>query len=95
VSAVIVSLRVPCDAARQAFDVFTQEIGAWWQPNGLFQLTPRGDGALQFRDPAKAGGWSRTLPNGKTFEIGRIDGVGSPVSGWHSLGDRQRSHRSR
>ncbi len=46
-SAVIVSLRVEA-TPRQAFDVFTQEIAAWWRPNQLFQLTPRGDGVLSF-----------------------------------------------
>lgn len=46
-SAVIVSLRVKA-TPREAFDVFTQEIAAWWRPNGLFQLTPRGDGVLRF-----------------------------------------------
>jgi uncharacterized protein YndB with AHSA1/START domain len=70
VSAVIVSLRVNV-TPQQAFDVFTQEIGAWWQPNGLFQLTPRGDGALRF-EPGEGGRLVTDLPNGKTFEIGRI-----------------------
>lgn len=69
-SAVIVSLRVNV-TPQQAFDVFTQEIGAWWQPNGLFQLTPRGDGALRF-EPGEGGRLVTDLPNGKTFEIGRI-----------------------
>lgn len=67
-SAVIVSLRVKA-TPEEAFDVFTQEIGAWWQPNGLFQLTPRGDGVLSFESQE---GLITTLPNGKIFEIGRV-----------------------
>lgn len=69
-SAVIVSLRVQA-APLEAFEVFTQEIGAWWKPNGLFQLTPRGDGALRF-ESGEGGRLVTDLPNGKTFEIGRV-----------------------
>lgn len=67
-SAVIVSLRVKATPS-EAFDVFTQEIGAWWRPNGLFQLTPRGDGVLSFENQERL---ITTLPNGKVFEIGRV-----------------------
>jgi hypothetical protein len=69
-SAVIVSLRVKA-TPQEAFDVFTQEIGAWWRPNELFQLTPRGDGELRF-EPGEGGRLVATLSNGKMFEIGRI-----------------------
>ena len=69
-SAVIVSLRVKA-APRETFDLFTQEIGLWWQPNQLFQLTPRGDGQLRF-EPGEHGRLVTDLPNGHTFEIGRI-----------------------
>ncbi|MCA8903603.1 MAG: hypothetical protein KDA43_01895, partial [Hyphomonas sp.] len=65
-SAVIVSLRVAA-APEEAFDVFTGEIGVWWRPNMLFQLTPRGDGTLSFQDRERL---VTTLPNGKVFEIG-------------------------
>lgn len=67
-SAVIVSLRVKA-TPREAFDVFTQEIGAWWRPNGLFELTPRGDGMLRFENEERL---VTTLANGKEFEIGRV-----------------------
>jgi hypothetical protein len=70
VSAVFVSLRVQA-TPQEAFDVFTLEIGAWWKPNGLFQLTPRGDGMLRF-EPGEGGRLVSALPNGKLFEIGRI-----------------------
>lgn len=69
-SAVVVSLRVQA-TPQEAFDVFTQETGAWWKPNGLFQLTPRGDGVLRF-EPGEGGRLVSALPNGKLFEIGRI-----------------------
>ena len=69
-SAVLVSLRVAASPQR-AFEAFTQEIGAWWRPNGLFQLTPRGDGELRF-EGGEGGRLVTALPNGKEFEIGRI-----------------------
>lgn len=69
-SAVIVSLRVKA-TPQEAFDIFTQEIGAWWKPNGLFQITPRGDGVLRF-EPGENGRLVTDLPNGKSFEIGRV-----------------------
>lgn len=67
-SAVIVSLRVPASPAN-AFDIFTAEIGAWWRPSALFEITPRGDGTLRFEDRERL---VTKLPNGKTFEIGRV-----------------------
>lgn len=67
-SAVIVSLRVKA-TPQEAFDVFTQEIGAWWRPSELFQVTPRGDGVLSFEGEQRL---ITTLPNGKVFEIGRV-----------------------
>lgn len=67
-SAVIVSLRVQA-TPQEAFEVFTQEIAAWWRPNGLFQITPRGDGLLSFEGEERL---VTTLPNGKQFEIGRV-----------------------
>lgn len=69
-SAVQVSLRVRADPAR-AFAVFTEQIGAWWRPSALFQLTPRGDGRLRF-EPGEGGRLVTTLPNGREFEVGRI-----------------------
>lgn len=67
-SAVIVSLRVKA-SPREAFDVFTGEIGVWWRPSGLFELTPRGDGVLSFENQERL---ITTLPSGKVFEIGRV-----------------------
>lgn len=69
-SAVIVSLRIAAPPLR-VFEAFTNEIGAWWRPHALFQLTPVGDGALRF-EPGEGGRLVSTLPNGKEFEVGRI-----------------------
>lgn len=69
-SSVLVALRVAADPAR-AFEVFTQEIGAWWRPSELFQITPGGDGALAF-EGGQNGRLVSLLPNGKLFEIGRV-----------------------
>jgi uncharacterized protein YndB with AHSA1/START domain len=69
-SAVIVSLRVAATPER-AFEAFTQQIGQWWRPSGLFQLTPRGDGALRF-EGGEGGRLVTTLASGAEFEIGRI-----------------------
>lgn len=67
-SAVIVSLRVAVSPA-DAFDTFTEDIGLWWQPGALFQITPRGDGTLSFDRQERL---ITTLPNGKVYEIGRV-----------------------
>ncbi|MDP3459155.1 MAG: SRPBCC domain-containing protein [Hyphomonas sp.] len=67
-SAVLVALRVPA-TPEATFDAFTDEIGLWWRPSALFQLTPRGDGTLSFEGEARL---ITTLPNGKVFEIGKV-----------------------
>ncbi len=69
-SRVYVALRVKAAPAR-AFDVFVDEIGAWWRPNMLFQTTPRALGVLAF-ERGEGGRLTETLANGKAFEIGRI-----------------------
>ena len=69
-SKVYVALRVKATPER-AFAVFTQEIGDWWRPNGLFQTTPRAPGRLAF-EAGEGGRLTETLANGKVFEIGRI-----------------------
>ena len=69
-SSVLVALRVKASPER-AFDVFTGEIGDWWRADGLFQITPHGDGVLAFE--GGAGGRLVThLPTGKAYEIGRV-----------------------
>jgi uncharacterized protein YndB with AHSA1/START domain len=69
-SRVFVAVRVPADPAR-AFEAFTREIGSWWRPGRLFQITPRGDGELTF-EPGVGGRLVARLDGGETFEIGRI-----------------------
>lgn len=69
-SKVFLSLRVPADPLR-AFEVFTQEIGSWWQPGGLFRVGTTGDGRLEF-EPGQGGRLFTTFEDGSTFEIGRI-----------------------
>jgi len=68
VSAVIIALRVPAEPG-EAFDAFTDDIGLWWRPGALFQLTPRGDGTLSFENRERL---ITTLPSGKVFEIGSV-----------------------
>ena len=69
-SRVIVALRVPA-SPEAAFRVFTQDIGLWWRPNGLFAFTPREPGVLSF-EPGEGGRLIETRPGGKVFEIGKI-----------------------
>lgn len=86
-SRVVVALRVKASAAR-AFEVFTREINAWWQPNGLFEFTRHSPGVLTFEAPGadgEGGRFTETLKDGKVFEIGKIK-VWAPgerlVLGW-------------
>jgi uncharacterized protein YndB with AHSA1/START domain len=69
-SRILVAVRVAASPAH-AFDVFTQEIASWWQPNGLFNFTPRSPGTVRFEGGAD-GRFVEELPNGKVFEIGRV-----------------------
>jgi uncharacterized protein YndB with AHSA1/START domain len=69
-SKVYVALRVKAPPER-AFAAFTDEIGAWWRPSGLFQTTPRAPGRLAFEN-GEGGRLIETLESGKGFEIGRI-----------------------
>lgn len=69
-SNVYLAIRVPADPAR-AFEAFTREIAAWWRPDGLFCITPRGDGRLAF-EPGVGGRLYTTFDDGEQFEIGRI-----------------------
>jgi uncharacterized protein YndB with AHSA1/START domain len=69
-SSIYVALRVAATPER-AFDVFTREIGLWWQHNGLFQFTRRGAGTLAL-EPREGGRLTETYDDGSVFEIGRI-----------------------
>jgi len=69
-SRILVALRVAAGPQR-AFQAFTDEIGQWWRPNGLFSFTSYGAGRLAF-EPGPGGRLTETLPDGRVFEIGRI-----------------------
>lgn len=64
---VLIALRVKATPER-AFDVFTRDIGRWWQPDPLFRITPRGDGTLIFAD----GRLVCRSADGETFDIGSV-----------------------
>jgi uncharacterized protein YndB with AHSA1/START domain len=67
---VLVAVRV---AARPevAFEAFTEEIGLWWEPNGLFQFDERRTGTLAF-EPGPDGRLVERYDDGDVFEIGRV-----------------------
>lgn len=69
-SRILVALRVAASPER-AFEVFTKEIGSWWQPNVLFRFTPRSPGVVRF-EGGEGGRFVEELPNGKIFEIGKV-----------------------
>jgi uncharacterized protein YndB with AHSA1/START domain len=66
-SSVLVALRVKASPL-YAFDVFTAQIGAWWRPDPLFQITSQGDGVLAFEGERLVA----RLPNGDVFEVGLV-----------------------
>lgn len=69
-SRVFVALRVGVTQAR-AFDVFVNDIGAWWQPNGLFRTGPRKPGTLAF-EAGPGGALVETNADGERWELGRV-----------------------
>ena len=69
-SRVVVALRVAATPER-AFSVFTDEIGEWWRPNGLFQVTPCGPGPMRF-EPGPVGRLVEYSASGDVYEVGRI-----------------------
>jgi uncharacterized protein YndB with AHSA1/START domain len=69
-SRVLVALRVRASPAR-AFAAFTEQIGEWWQHNGLFQFDDSRTGRLAF-EPGPAGRLTETYDDGDVFEIGSI-----------------------
>jgi len=69
-SKVIVAIRVKAPPEK-AFQVFVDEIGAWWRPNMLFAFTPRAAGVMAF-EPGPGGRLIETRAGGKVFEVGKI-----------------------
>jgi uncharacterized protein YndB with AHSA1/START domain len=70
-SRVLVALRVEATTA-EAFRVFTEEIGQWWRPNGLFQFSEGRNGRLAFEPPGPAGRLVETYEDGSEFVIGHV-----------------------
>jgi uncharacterized protein YndB with AHSA1/START domain len=70
-SRVLVAMRVAASPER-AFEAFTNEIGAWWRPNQLFQFVTGRDGIVAF-EPGVGGRFTETYSDGRVFEIGRIE----------------------
>ena len=68
-SRVLVAIRVNAAPAR-AFAAFTEEIGQWWRPHGLFQFTRRG-GVLSF-EPGTNGRLIETHEDGTAFVVGDV-----------------------
>lgn len=69
-STVMVALRVKATPAR-TFRVFTEQVGLWWRPNGLFAFTDGEPGVPSF-EGGEGGRFVETLSDGQVFEIGRI-----------------------
>ena len=70
ISRVVVSLRVRATPA-EAFRAFTDDIGLWWRPNGLFRFTPAGAGRMAF-EGGLGGRLIEMTTDGAMFEVGRI-----------------------
>lgn len=69
-SRVLVALRVAASCER-SFEVFVNDIGRWWRPNGLFPTAPSAPGALAF----EGGDGGRLVERdraGGSWEIGRV-----------------------
>jgi uncharacterized protein YndB with AHSA1/START domain len=69
-SRVLVATRVNATPAR-AFAAFTEEIGQWWRPNGLFQFTRGRSGVLSF-EPGANGRLIETYRDGTVFVVGEV-----------------------
>ncbi len=69
-SRVFVSLRIAAPPER-TFTAFTEEIGEWWRPNGLFRFTDRAGTHLAFEpDPPER--LVEVDVDGTRFEIGQV-----------------------
>src|SRR5207247_1079919 len=66
----LVAVRVNATQAR-AFAAFTEEIGQWWRPNGLFQFTRNKSGVLSI-EPGTSGRLIETYDDGTVFVIGEV-----------------------
>lgn len=69
-SRVLVARRLPV-GADEAFRAFTERIGQWWRPHGLFQFTPGRSGSMSL-EPGPGGRLVETYPDGDRFVVGRV-----------------------
>lgn len=69
-SRVLVSLRVAASPER-TFAAFTDQIGDWWQPNGLFRFTDRVGTRLAF-EPVPPERLVEIGEDGERFEVGPV-----------------------
>jgi uncharacterized protein YndB with AHSA1/START domain len=69
-SRVLLAVRVNATPER-AFAAFTEEIGQWWKPNGLFQFTVGRSGVPSF-EPGVNGRLIETYEDGTVFVIGKV-----------------------
>jgi uncharacterized protein YndB with AHSA1/START domain len=76
-SRVLVAVRVAVTPER-AFAAFTAEIGEWWQPNVLFQITPAPSGVMAF-EPGPGGRLIERQADGGEYEVGRITRWNPPL----------------
>jgi uncharacterized protein YndB with AHSA1/START domain len=84
---VLVSLRIAATPER-TFAAFTDEIGAWWQPNGLFRFTGREGTRLAF-EPEPPEHLVEIGDDGERFEIGPVLEWSPPrrlAFGWRQAG---------
>jgi uncharacterized protein YndB with AHSA1/START domain len=71
-SRVLVALRVDASPAA-AFRAFTEEIGQWWRPNGLFQFSENRTGRLAFQQQSSGERQLvETYADGTSFAIGDV-----------------------
>jgi uncharacterized protein YndB with AHSA1/START domain len=86
-SRVLVALRVAAPPTR-TFTAFTDEIGEWWCPNGLFRFTDRAGSRLAFEpDPPER--LVEIGTDGERFEIGPVTVWEPPhrlAFGWRQAG---------
>lgn len=69
-SRVLLAIRVNATPER-AFAAFTEEIGQWWKPHGLFEFTRKRSGVLSF-EPGANGRLLETYADGSVFVIGEV-----------------------